>query len=133
MKLRMKGNSLRFRLQRSEIAKLFEAGDVSELLNVGPTAQDTFCYRLRVHAGDTATLRFAASELLVGVPAAWATELATTEKVGFVAELITTPENSVHLAVEKDFQCLVERQEDKDGDPYPNPEASVCGTNLSPK
>jgi hypothetical protein len=127
MKLRMKGNSLRFRLQRSDVAKLFESSDVSEVLNVGPTDQDTFCYRLRVHAGDTAELRFAASELLVCVPATWAKELATTEKVGFVAEVNTSPESSVHLTVEKDFQCLIERPEDKNSDPYPNPEASACG------
>jgi hypothetical protein len=78
-------------------------------------------------------LRFAAGELLVGVPAAWAKELATTEKVGFAAEVNTSPKTSVHLTVEKDFQCLVERPEDKDSDPYPNPETSVCGVKLTSK
>lgn len=132
MKLRLKGNSLRFRLQRSEVAGLFEGNDVSELLNVGPTAHDTFCYRLSPHTGDTATIHFADSKLTVGIPAAWAKELETTEKVGFAVELSTTPETSVRLTIEKDFECLMERLEDKEGDPYPNPESSVCATTPTP-
>lgn len=127
MKLRIKGNSIRFRLQRREIEHLQEAGRVSESLTFGPAPADQFTYALALSELNIVRIGVTDNTLTVCIPSDWANDLANTERVGFEAKVTTAPDTLVCILVEKDFKCLVERADEDEGDVYTNPHAGACG------
>ncbi len=130
MKLRIKGNSIRLRLQRSEIAALHDAGSVREALTLGPA--DSFCYIVERISGDAVTLQRAEGGICIGLPAAWVQALATTDRVGYDCSVPVAPGVNVRVVVEKDFQCLVVRPEEDESDAFPNPESTPCAPHGNP-
>lgn len=126
MKLRIKGNSIRLRLQRSELAKLKETGRVSEVLTIGPSLEDAFEYGIETSTGDAVQLRRHYGALTVVLPEAWALTLASTDRVGYDVSVPTAPGMEVRVIIEKDFQCLVERPGEDESDTFPNPDSSGC-------
>ena len=119
MKLRIKGNSIRLRLLRSEVDKFAEAGRVSEEVNFGPTVLK---YSLAM-SGDTDLIRaeFANNEIVVLIPERMAIDWATNDNVGFETEQPIGANENLSIIVEKDFVCI-DRPDDPDrDDAYPNP------------
>lgn len=116
MKLRIKGDSVRLRLARSEVRRLVEAGRVEETTHFA--AGGTLGYVLQ--AGDVCAVEFNGARIVVTLPETEAREWAAGEQVG----IYRTPESGVQLAVEKDFECLDREDPDK-ADAYPNPR-KVC-------
>jgi hypothetical protein len=119
MKLRIKGNSIRLRLQRGEIATLHDTGSVTEALTLGPA--EAFSYTVARIPGDAISLQRDAGGICIGLPAAWALALATTDRVGYDSTVRVAPSVDVRVVVEKDFQCLVVRPEEDESDSFPNP------------
>lgn len=120
MKLRIRGNSIRLRLLKGEVARFAESGEVSESTEFGGGARLT--YRLAADAeGEDVTASFVEDILSVLVPTETAREWAgNDDRVGIEAEA-----NGLSILVEKDFACLT-REDDPDNlDAFPNPEL-VC-------
>lgn len=120
MKLRIRGNSIRLRLLKSEVARLAESGEVSESTDFGGGAKLTYRLIVDSQAGDVAA-SFASGVISVNLPAAVAEEWAANdEQVGIEAEI-----DGLSILIEKDFACLT-REDDPDNlDAFPNPEL-VC-------
>ena len=119
MKLRIKGNSIRLRLLRSEVDKFAEAGRISEEVGFGPSALK---YSLSM-SSDTDVVRaaFADDEIVVSVPERLARDWTTNENVGFEIEQQTGADRTLTIIVEKDFVCI-DRPNDPDrDDAFPNP------------
>ena len=126
MKLRLRQNSLRLRLQRSEVRTLIERGAVIDETCFGAAA-------LRCSIERDATLATLRADLepnlvRIRVPEAQALRWAESDQVGMLAEQ-ATPAGPLVILIEKDFQCLQPRdpalrEDDTDAFPNPNP---ACG------
>lgn len=118
MKLRIKGNTIRFRLTQSEVATVGAGGRVQELTLFGPQAQ--FCYVLEAVDTPNVEADYTNNTITIRVPRAMANDWATTELVGISAEQKIAENVSLHLIIEKDFACLSPRGEE-DADAFAHP------------
>ena len=112
MKIRIKGNSLRYRLTRTDIDTFTKTGYLDEQTHFGT---DTLIYAIQSTDTDTLTSTFKNNKITVLMPRVMVKEWAETERVGFENK---TPD--FFLLVEKDFKCLDNVEEDQ-SDNYPNP------------
>lgn len=112
MKIRIKGNSLRYRLTQSEVAKLAASGLLEEHTAF---AGKTLEYAIEAANEESLSARFIGNKIVLNMPKAMIEELNNTDRVGF--DDSTGP---VSLLVEKDFICIDNTKEDQ-SDNYPNP------------
>lgn len=123
MKIRIKGNSIRYRLTRTEIANLGKVGFLEE--RVGFPGGQSFYYRLEKNSGiENLEASFSDNRICIYVPdkivAAWT----TTDIVGYDHKIRLAEEKELFLLIEKDFACLDHTLEDQ-SDNFPNPN-KVC-------
>jgi hypothetical protein len=116
MKIRIKGNSLRYRLTRSDIAALVKDGYLQESTAF---ANQTLIYAIKVKQTEQLEAEFTGHQITLFISKAMVRELADTEKVGFNHQ-----GNILHLLIEKDFTCLDNVEEDQ-SDNFPNPLAAA--------
>jgi len=112
MKIRIKGDSIRFRLTRSEVERFDIDGRIKEETNFG---NKVLTYVLQRCDGEVITAEYLNDTITIYMPEKMADEWTTTEKVGFENE-----DGLLSLYIEKDFQCLDNVAEDQ-SDNYPNP------------
>lgn len=112
MKLRIKSNSIRFRLTKSDVEQLSTKGLLEDSVGFG-TASLMFAVKATISQTITAT--FENDTITLFLPQHMITELASTGKVGFESQA-----RELHVLVEKDFTCLENVAEDQ-SDNYPNP------------
>ncbi len=119
MKIRIKGNSIRYRLTKTEIANFGKIGyleERTEFLN-GPV----FYYCLEKRSGiDNLQASFQENRITVFVPERVTEEWITTEVVGFNNSMPLGEGKELFLLIEKDFVCLDHTFEDQ-SDNYENP------------
>jgi hypothetical protein len=117
VKLRIRGDSLRLRLTRSELRQLRETGSVVETIHFGASALE---YELCSADVPAPVARFAGNRIQVSLPRAQANAWADGDEVGIAAEQ-ALEHGSLALLIEKDFRCLAPRAGEDDGDAFPNP------------
>lgn len=120
MKLRIRGNSIRLRLQRSEVRQFLEVGQIKDGVDFGLTR---LSYAL-VWDQDRADIytTFADHEITIAVPRVLAIRWAASDEVSLKASQ-PLPAGMLAILVEKDFQCLKPRSvwPEDESDAYPNP------------
>ena len=114
MKIRIKGNSLRYRLTKTDIDIFTKEGYIEETVSF---AAQSLVYALQRAAVDELLANFHNNKIILFVPEKMAEEWRTTERVGF--ENNTGP---LYLLIEKDFKCLDNIAEDQ-SDNFPTPNA----------
>jgi hypothetical protein len=123
MKIRIKENSIRFRLNKKDIAAFGREGFIEEktdFLNGPP-----FRYSLQMKKGiDALEAAFSDNRISIYVPETMVTEWTSTDVVGFENNMETGNGQHLFLLIEKDFVCLDHSREDQ-SDNYPNPD-TVC-------
>ena len=112
MKIRIKSNSLRYRLTRSEVARFAKEGVVKEKIQIG---DNDITYLLQRTGENRLSASFQNNVITVLMPEVMADEWTSTEEVGFSGQV-----QDLHLLIEKDFTCLDNVNEDQ-SDNYPNP------------
>jgi hypothetical protein len=123
MKLRIKGNSLRLRVSRSEVARLLEGERVEETIHFAPQAIAKLTYALERDMSAVAlTVRYTDDDITVSIPAEQAIRWCLTNQVGIVESISLGTMGSLDLLIEKDFACLDRSDEDND-DTFANPAA----------
>ena len=122
MKIRIQGNSIRYRLTRTEVRELQEKGIVQEQTSfIGKN----FAYRVLEKEGITALeADFQNDTISLFFPKVENAKWADLERVGFANDMILDNGQTLRLLLEKDFVCLDERVEDQ-SDNYPNPAATT--------
>ena len=121
MKLRIRGNTLRLRLSRSEVDLVGQGKEVEESMSFpgGGKLQ----YVLRQSPAKTSVVKTNEGDkscINVIVDQNKAKEWAESEEVGlFGAEPLLL--GTLELLIEKDFACLNPREGSEDSDSYPNP------------
>jgi hypothetical protein len=123
MKLRIRGDSIRLRLTRGEVADLVAKGRVAEHTHLPAGAG--FRYELRTDSGARAVAAtFDAGVLGILVPKAAAEAWAQSEEVGIRAE-VPLAEGALAVLVEKDYPCLTVRTGEDDSDAFARDRLSV--------
>lgn len=115
MKIRIKANSLRYRLTQSDVAKLWSEGFLEERTEFSGKA---LISAIVTGNDDKLSADFIEDRIVLNMPKTMIDELYHTDSVGF--DDLRGP---VSLLVEKDFVCNDKVEEDQ-SDNYPNP--STC-------
>jgi hypothetical protein len=125
MKLRIKGNSLRLRLSRSEVTNLLKRDHVEETIHFGPQANAKFTYALEQSASvSTLTVQYMQNIVTVLIPADQANSWCVSDQVGIVKSLSIGSFGFLDVLIEKDFACLDQNDEENE-DTFPNPNAGT--------
>ena len=127
MKLRMKGDSLRFRLLKPEVLDLHDAGRVQQEIRFGRHFRfDKLIYAIE-HSEQFREIEVLHSpqEILLRVPSPVIEKWATGEDVGIYLDLPLADGDKLAVTIEKDFACLDGSDEDN-RDTFENPLCKVC-------
>jgi hypothetical protein len=112
MKIRIKGNSLRYRLTKTDVERFANEGYLEEQTVFG---SEVLIYALQVDNTERLSANFENNKITLLMPKMLAENWTVTDRVGF--EETTGP---LCLLIEKDFKCLDNVAEDQ-SDNYPNP------------
>ncbi len=117
MKIRIKGNSVRYRLTKTDVERFSQNGYVEETVDFG---SQTLVYALEKNHLNNLSALFEGNKITLFMPEKLAAGWAGNDKIGFEYQ-----DNELFLLIEKDFVCLDNVAEDQ-SDHYPNPLAQVC-------
>jgi hypothetical protein len=120
MKLRIKDNSLRFRLTRSEVDALHQLGRVSAE-TAFPLNSATLYYTLATRKDGSPNATFSNGHVIVTLNEQETATWATTNEVGIAFDLPIASGAFLTVLIEKDFSCLVARSGENENDHFPNP------------
>ncbi len=121
MKLRIKGNSIRIRLSRTEVSDLAQNGYIEEHTEFG---NNTLTYALQSKEGISGLeADFGDGKVTVYVPANVLPSWPVSETVGFDNNMPLPGGKQLYLLLEKDFKCIDNSMEDQ-SDNYENPNAT---------
>ena len=121
MKLRMRGNSIRLRLTRSEAAQFAETGSVTETIEFGVMEPELSYQLLAARDGAMMSAQFIDNNLRVWIPKNDAENWINSDQVGIEASQELGKDKILRILVEKDFACLSERTGEDESDAFPNP------------
>ena len=121
MKIRIKGNSIRYRLTKTEVETFCKDGFYEETTDFG---NELFTYQLKAGMGISSLgASFENNTIILYLPDEERATWATSDRVGYANTMDLTHGKQLSLLVEKDFVCLDETIEDQ-SDNYPNPLAN---------
>ena len=124
MKLRIRGNSIRLRLTKTEIVQFADTGRVEETVEFG-LSQTALSYQLYTTSdAETIRAKFEDNCLYILVPKPDAENWINSEKVGIEAGQPLGDNKYLRLLLEKDFACLTDRTDEDETDAFPNPLAN---------
>lgn len=118
MKIRIKGNFVRYRLTKTEVEAFCEAGYFQETTQFN---EKTLTYALKAKQGlEGLDAEFNGDTITLLMPSAEKDVWAGSNRVGYSNSIILKNGQELQLLLEKDFVCLDEVEEDQ-SDNYPNP------------
>lgn len=123
MKLRIRGDSIRLRLTRSEVAQLSADGRVENTTSFGTTE---LMYSVTSSTRERVEADLRDNEITVYVPAVSIADWADSELVG-IEGTQAVRDGELHILIEKDFACLKARGGDEEADTFANPLAAGNG------
>ncbi len=113
MKLRIKGNTVRLRLTRTEVSEIGEGRAVREVTEFSPTSK--LIYSVQSSTSAVVEAQFSHNCLWVNIPHEMSQAWAVSNEVGIEAE-----QDQLKIIIEKDFACLSPRGEE-DSDTFEHP------------
>ena len=118
MKIRIKDNSLRYRLTKSEVKKLCESGYLEAITQFNTS---TLCYAIKVIEGiEFLNADFVENKITLLFPQKEANVWNQSDRITYENSVELQNGNSLKLLLEKDFICLDHTHEDQ-SDNYENP------------
>jgi hypothetical protein len=120
VKLRIRGNSIRLRLGRSEARRLADEGRVAEMTTFGPSQPFSYAIESVAGAGEVAA-SFDGGTIVVRVPRDTVRQWAAGGEVGISATQAVGDGRSLTILVEKDFECLAAPPVEPQDDAFSNP------------
>lgn len=122
MKLRMQGNSVRFRVTQSETAALAAGARLEESAQFGPAPGEMLTYALEISAKcSEVRASYSNGMIQVTLPADLARAWASTSQVGIDHAQPIMGGSVLIISVEKDFQCVHSKPGEDERDNFPNP------------
>ncbi|HTM91569.1 MAG TPA: hypothetical protein VL095_04070 [Flavisolibacter sp.] len=120
MKIRIQGNSIRYRLRQPEVENFKRYGSVTEVIQLGKESTDQLRFILQKSPGNEITVQFENATTTIHVPQPMADTWTDSDLVGFDAISEIYNGDGLQVLIEKDFKCLDGSDEDNI-DAYPNP------------
>jgi len=118
MKIRIKDNTVRFRLSRPEVEEFGKTGNIESRTEFSPMP---FIYALKSSsASNELSVTFQNNTITLQVPESWVDDWLHNNRTGFEGKTIAENGKQIHLLLEKDFKCLDNTIEDQ-VDNYENP------------
>ena len=113
MKLRIKGNTIRIRLEKTEVDLLKKNGEVSDSTEFPGV---TFEYRIVTYEKNSLSASFEENVISIHISEIEAKDFCETDRVGIEAKT-----GKLSVLIEKDFQCLHKRPGEDEVNMYENP------------
>ena len=127
MKLRIKGNSLRLRLNKVEVEAFGAAGYIEDKVEFGAAPNSDFRYRIEKTAATDLAGRFEDGRITVSVPEVTADQWINTDQVGIEGTHKFDDRTELYILIEKDFVCLTAPGHEDQSDNYPHPKGeTIC-------
>ena len=123
MKLRIRGNTLRFRLGQSEVADLRTTGAVASRVVFGPTPESELHYVVECLDAAAPAVRYEPGSIRVALTAELTNALEHSEEEGISFEADTGTGTPLRVSIERDFTCLKPREGESEADSFANPAA----------
>ncbi|MBP7415652.1 MAG: hypothetical protein WBC19_12335 [Pyrinomonadaceae bacterium] len=120
MKLRIRGNTLRFRLGRSEVEAFGRTGTIGDKVQFGLKEKE-FGYLLEKATENRFSATFIDGTIVVGVPASEADHWVNTDEVSLAGTFMADEQTEIKILIEKDFVCLNAHNDEDQSDRYPHP------------
>jgi hypothetical protein len=121
MKLRIRDNSIRLRLTRTEVGTITTVGIVSGRVTFAGDSRLIYCLESSPACVDPSA-QFANGELSVRLPEATVAQWANSDDVSIEAEQSLDGGDHLKILVEKDFSCLAPREGEEESDLFPHPD-----------
>ena len=125
MKLRIRENTLRFRLGRSEVETFAQTGAIGDNLRFGLGKND-FGYLLEKTPDSNFSASFADGTIVVRVPASDANSWANSDEVSLAGTFLADEQTELRILIEKDFVCLNAHNDEDQSDRYPHPKGDAA-------
>ena len=113
MKIRIRNNSVRFRLTKSEVSKLASTGSIQSTTEL---AEKNFIYGVNSKTNiEMMSIAFEANRIVLTVPYNFLADWPFNDTIGLYGEQLNNNGSATILTLEKDFVCLdvtVENQSD---------------------
>jgi hypothetical protein len=120
MKLRIRGNSLRLRVSRTELLQIAEQGSAEDSIRFAPGTE--WRYGIEVKPGGDVAARFAANSLRVILPKARVERWLDDREVAIEGQQAIGGGETLRILIEKDYTCLAPRTGEDDSDLFANPQ-----------
>jgi hypothetical protein len=125
MKLRIKGDSMRVRVSRSEVAKLLAGDCLEDTIHFAPEVDAKFTYAVqREPSVSRPSVHYSGNKATILLPADQADAWGGSDQVGIAEDVSLGAAGSLALLIEKDFACL-DRGGEENEDSFPNPHAEA--------
>jgi hypothetical protein len=129
MKLRIRGNSLRLRLSRSELDTLRDSGRVAD--SIAFPSGRVLGYAMRVdEQSHTLSAAFSGEGIAVSIPRAQFERWLEPREVGISGTLALPGNAELVVLLEKDFPCLTPRAGEDDSDAFDR--SAEAGSHCAP-
>ncbi len=121
MKIRIKGNSLRIRLSKSEVELFAKEGMVEERTEF---VNSTLIYSVKRTGSETMSADFVNGNISLFVPGHLLEQWAFSNLVGLDYNMLLPKGNYLYLLLEKDFKCIDAEVSEDQSDYFENPAKS---------
>jgi hypothetical protein len=118
MKIRIKGNSLRYRLTKSEVSTLAQQGIIEEQTEFPGS---TLTYAIKATGTPELSAAFEHETITLSVPNHMLQQWADTNQVGLEQHMLLPGGGSCFLLIEKDFKCIDADAGEDQSDFFENP------------
>lgn len=118
MKIRIKGNTVRYRLSKPEVATLAEEGELEEKTEF---INGTLTYAIRQTENDSLSADFVHQTITLYIPQKALQRWADTDEVGMDVNLPLPGGGTLYLLLEKDFKCIDAPVTEDQSDYFENP------------
>jgi hypothetical protein len=119
MKLRIKGNSIRFRLTQSEVKIVEQTGLVKDQIKFSNSI--SLEYEIKAATGlEYVEATYSENKITIKVNESLIRDWAHSDQVTISSSLDLSSNENLTILIEKDFKCLSPRDEDE-SDMFPHP------------
>ena len=120
MKLRIRDNSLRFRLTQSEVDTLRKDGSIRSAVNFPGGASIDYVVESVSSAVNTSAI-LANNRIELRIPKSAVDAWADSDQVSIKSDVTLEGDDVLTLLLEKDFACLAPREGEDESDMFPHP------------
>ena len=118
MKIRIKGNTVRYRLSKTEVTMLAENGLLKEKTEF---VSGILSYAIQQTAEDNLSADFTQNIITLYVPQTALQQWASSSQVGMESSMPLPNGGTLYLLLEKDFKCIDADVSEDQSDYYENP------------